>query len=218
MRLKIFIIIIGFHVLTSNLTAQSQYQESSLWLSFSGAMNFCIPSVYHFSDGSTTTKVHPGISGAAGVLYGPLTFVGPTCYSISIELVINNNTTDNPSNANKHTQMKFQQIAAMTWMKLHIPSKVSPFIRFGIGISNINYKENYVLNSNNNLDLFYNSVTFGAGGGVDISLTDNIILSIIGHGYAFSREIPVYYNNGNYRGTLTGGGVLISGLQINIKI
>jgi opacity protein-like surface antigen len=217
-KLKIFLLCSLFPY--SYILGQLQNQKSSLSLSVAGGMTYYVPQKYDFLQGGISSLITPGIFGSIGIVYEPiaLNLIKPTQISLSMELSFSNTKSEEPSNSNDYSQTELQNITAMVWTRLSIPAPISPFVRAGIGISRIKFQENYGSSFYQNINLNDYSLALGIGAGVELSISEEFLLSIFGDALYTRRDLPVFHNDGTPWTTLKIYGVSILGLRATVKL
>ena len=218
MHHSIKILLLYILIPTSCILSQQEDQQSALSLSIAGAIPFSSPPIYRFEQLAISVKIPPGLYGSIGLVYGPITFriINPTKVSLSTELSFCNMKSEDPNYSNFHSQMKLQKINAMVWTKVFIPASFCPFVRAGIGITKLKFQETYGISFLENVSVNELTVVLGLGGGVDLSISNQFVLSIFGDALFTPRNIPISHNDGTSWGAWNFGATPLLGLQATV--
>lgn len=217
---KIKILIITILIPYSYLFCQVHDQHPSFSLSIAGAISFVGPQRYYFLQGNISTPMSVGLFGAIGVVYDPITLkiINPVKISLSTELSLYEKKTEEPSSSNYNTQLKFQMRSVLVWTKFYLPVSFSPFVRIGIGVSNIKLQERYGIDLYEDINLHGQSLTIGLGGGIDISISENVVSSVFCDAFSKPRDISFFHNDGRPWATMQFSMGSVVGLRAKIKL
>ncbi len=199
--------------------AQSSHSEPSFSISVTGAVPFSSPGIHDFLEIGISEKIPPGIFGSVGIGCGPFTlsWLDPTKFSFSAEISYCDLRTAIPSTSNRHSQSIFTKTSEIGWMILFIPAHISPFVRAGIGISQLTFEENYEAPVYEDVSWKGTSVILGIGG-VKFSLTDYFTLSAFGDALFTPGSFSVTHKDGTPWVTYYFGATPMLGIRSEIRL
>lgn len=205
-------------VSSSSLASQLQKENQSFSLAIAGAIPFSSPPTYEFINNRFSANIPPGFFGSIGLIYAPiyLKLIEPAVISCTAELSYSDLKSDEPSNVNLHSQMKLTHTRGILWLNLFVPAPVSPYVRMGLGITQVNFKEV----SASGINLFINglSLALGIGGGVSLVLSNQIDLRVFGDAILTTTTFAVYDDNKTQYGIFQAGAEPMFGLGMSYKL
>ena len=203
---------------SSCLLSQLQDANSSISLSVAGALPFSSPPSYDLINNGISVKIPPGLFGSIGIVYSPLSLkiINPTQFSLCVELSYAQLKSEEPSGTNYYSQMKLSQSRAMVWLHLFVPATLNPFVRAGIGITQVRFNENSTVGKNFSFN--NQSLAFGIGGGVSLSVVEQFALEVFGDAIFTARDFAVMDDrNTNYCNFQVGAEPML-GLRMILKL
>jgi hypothetical protein len=204
----------------SSVFGQQEEQQSAFSLSVAGAIPFSSPPIHRFDQSGISVNVPPGLFGSISLTYEPITLriINPTKVSLSAELSLCELNSEEPNSSNFFSQMKLQKINAMLWTKIFIPSPFCPFVRASVGISRLKFQETYHSGYYENVSIDVITIALGLGGGVDLSISRQFILSFYGDALFTPRDIQVSHDDGTPWTTWNFGATPMLGIRATIRL
>lgn len=164
---------------------QSRLEGQTFAISFNSGLTFGIPSWTFYTE-NNSTPLKPGVSLTAGVQYGPLvTLHGASIYS-SVEVAYGRTGTGKQrikgsiirfaeENA---AELEIRSIPIMVWLTLITDNILSPYIRFGAGLSRTDVRDEYFFSDGPTARFHQWDFTWGIGGGLNLKILDNLELAL----------------------------------------
>jgi hypothetical protein len=187
--LSVFCILFGYGIFGGHSFAKAQTASSHIDFTFAPGLSFGHVN-WNFMDDRTDNKYHVNslLAFSAGMQYGPVLKIdGAVLYS-SLEMGFGTLKTKSceivpisyPRRDEKeyYANLEIQRIPVMFWMTITTEMKLSPFVRFGAGISNTGFKEVYSYQDGPTVQFHKWAFTWGIGGGVRLTTSDESELAL----------------------------------------
>ena len=131
--------------------------------------------------------VKPMFAYSAGIQYGPIIEIYGAYMLPSLEIGFGSTKTNTsiikPSSIIRFNEKyladhAIQRIPVMLWMTITTETKLTPYVRFGMGISNTRFMEVYSYESIYYLRFQKWALTWGIGGGIQYTLSNELVLAL----------------------------------------
>lgn len=146
---------------------------------------------HHFEYGLTNVKTRPRFSYSGGITYGPLEFISTSNVIISIEIAtVEGGTPEKSIEKMQDGSAEFiiRVIPIMIWTTLITNDRLSPFIRFGLGASKVQFSELYEPSSLEDTEFEYQAFSWGAGAGLCYAFSPKASASLFADLYVTNGE------------------------------
>ncbi len=208
-KIVCFCCVVIASILFHNITvAQTQKHESHFSAIFTYGASFGYTDYKFLNDAEEKWfPVKPMFAYSAGIQYGPIIEISGAYVLTSLEIGFGSCKTNTvtirqwgiPRLYRKEFFADFaiQRIPAMFWITIFTESKLTPYIRFGMGISNTSFKEIYSYESDADIRFRKWAFTWGIGGGIQYKLSNELNLALFLDDWITNVEmkekVPIYH-------------------------
>ncbi len=208
---KVFLVFILFAV---NINSQS-YVNSSILLKLRTGLTFSGFSYYSFSkDGNSrlplnelTNTLLPSYLIGISLETSDLINIEETFINFAIDLSYGRATTGIVTTSVGAAEFETNVLPILFWASLKTKGKIVPFAKFGLGVENTRFEENYKSHPQYDFELMDWFFCWAVGGGIEFNYIENVNLSLfiewIGREDGIykilddGREINFDFRNGN---------------------
>ena len=196
MKKTILLIILCFANIANS---QSNPSRKNFSVVISSGTSLNDPIAYYFYGQTEAKYINPGYAGSAALEYGPFDIVELTQLFLSLSVGYTKvSTTEYEINDYRSTaKLSIETFPILLWWRVQTNTTLSPFVEVGIGISKLNFIEQYSSKRINSTSFNYWALGYGFGAGLNYKISNNIEIALVLQRLAIEKE-KILKNNPDY--------------------
>lgn len=171
---------IFFILLLSVMVVSAQQSENNFIASLKSGFTFAGLTSYMFLNSSRFGyhPILPNFSLGIGAGYSNVARIKNIYLNADVEFSFGESSTGSVNIGTENAEFIITSIPILFWCTLKTSGEIVPFLKFGIGVENLEFKERHSIRTDYNYEIKDWFFAWGLGAGIDFRLTENFLTLI----------------------------------------